>query len=119
MLENPTDDSVELAIGFLKECGHKLSQVNPQGLDSIFSSLKNLLDESSLNKNTQGMIAALLTIGKDQFEAHPVIESGLDLVNANDEYKHILQLDDSCDPETMIGKINIQFNQIFDFFVFI
>ena len=35
LLENPSDDSVELAIGFLKECGQKLSQVSPRGLDSV------------------------------------------------------------------------------------
>jgi len=32
LLENPTDDSVEVAIGFLKECGLKLSEVAPKGM---------------------------------------------------------------------------------------
>ncbi|CAF4510266.1 unnamed protein product, partial [Rotaria sp. Silwood2] len=30
LLKNPSDDDVELAIEFVKECGQKLSQVNPQ-----------------------------------------------------------------------------------------
>jgi len=50
-----------LIIEFLNECGQKLLQVNPQGLDSIFSILKNLLDESSLNKTSQDMIEILFT----------------------------------------------------------
>ena len=33
LLETPTDDSVEVAIGFLKECGHKLTEVSPRGIN--------------------------------------------------------------------------------------
>ena len=31
LLENPTDDSAEVAITFLKEVGQKLSEVSPRG----------------------------------------------------------------------------------------
>lgn len=33
MLENPTDDSVEVTVAFLKECGAKLSEISPRGLN--------------------------------------------------------------------------------------
>lgn len=33
LLGNPTDDSVEVAIAFLKECGAKLTEVSPRGVD--------------------------------------------------------------------------------------
>ena len=33
LLERPTDDSVEVAIGFLKECGLKLTEVSPRGIN--------------------------------------------------------------------------------------
>ena len=33
LLENPTNDSVELAIGFLKECGQLLTKVSPKGVN--------------------------------------------------------------------------------------
>lgn len=36
LLENPTDDSVEIAVGFLKECGQKLSEVTPRGVHGKF-----------------------------------------------------------------------------------
>lgn len=32
LLENPTDDSVEVAVGFVKEIGSKLQDVSPQVL---------------------------------------------------------------------------------------
>jgi len=102
LLENPSDDSVELAIGFIKECGKKLSEVSPRGLDSVFSTLRNLLHESSLDKRTQYMIEVLFAVRKDQFKAHPSIQSGLDLINENDQYTHMLTLDDPCEPEPML-----------------
>jgi hypothetical protein len=33
LLERPTNDSVELAIGFLKECGQLLTKVSPKGVN--------------------------------------------------------------------------------------
>jgi len=35
LLDKPTDDSVEVAIGFLKECGQKLTEVSPRGINGI------------------------------------------------------------------------------------
>jgi len=37
LLETPTDDSVEVAIGFLKECGQKLTDVTPRGITGTSS----------------------------------------------------------------------------------
>ncbi|XP_011706955.1 PREDICTED: pre-mRNA-splicing factor CWC22 homolog, partial [Wasmannia auropunctata] len=36
LLETSTDDSVEVAIGFLKECGMKLTEVSRRGIEAIF-----------------------------------------------------------------------------------
>ena len=36
LLENPTEDSVEVAIGFLKEAGLKLTEVSPTGTRGQF-----------------------------------------------------------------------------------
>lgn len=33
LLERPTDDSVEVSIQFLKECGLKLTEVSPRGIN--------------------------------------------------------------------------------------
>ena len=97
-------DSVELAIGFIKECGQKLSQVSPRGLDQVFSTLRDLLHESALDKRTQYMIEVLFAVRKDQFKANPAIPADLDLVDENDQYTHMFGLDDPCEPEPMLGK---------------
>jgi pre-mRNA-splicing factor CWC22 len=36
LLERPTDDSVEIAVGFLKECGATLSELSPKGIEAVF-----------------------------------------------------------------------------------
>ncbi len=119
VLGNYTDNSVKLAVIFLRYSGQKLLKVSPQELDSVFSRLENLRYESSLNKHTQDMIEELFDVRRDEFKAYPAIESGLDFVHENDQYTHMFQLFDSCDLETIIGKIKIQFNQIFHFFFFL
>ncbi|CAF4670562.1 unnamed protein product, partial [Rotaria sp. Silwood2] len=102
LLEKPSNDSIELAIVFLKECGQKLIEVSPRGLDSIFSTLRNLPNESRLNKHTQYMIEVLFDVRKDKFKGHPSIPSGLDLVNKNDQYTHNIELKDLCESEAIL-----------------
>ena len=36
LLEDPTDDSVEIAVAFTKEVGALLEQLSPRGLHAIF-----------------------------------------------------------------------------------
>ncbi|CAF4793772.1 unnamed protein product, partial [Rotaria sp. Silwood1] len=93
LLENSTNNTVELASEFLKHCGHKLSQVNPQGLYMIFSKLTNLLDKSSLDQRSQNMIKVLFALEKDQFKTNPPIKFALDFVDKNKPYTHLFTLD--------------------------
>lgn len=37
LLENPTDDSVEVAVGFVKECGSILQDLSPKGLHGSYA----------------------------------------------------------------------------------
>lgn len=43
LLERPTDDSVEVAISFLKECGLKLTEVSPRGINGTLPHLEESL----------------------------------------------------------------------------
>lgn len=53
LVESPTDDSVEVAIAFLKECGQKLTEVSSKGINAIFEMLRNILHEGQLEKRIQ------------------------------------------------------------------
>ena len=76
LLENPTDDSVEVAVGFIKEIGLKLSEVAPRALNAIFERMRNILHEASIDKRTQYMIEVLFAIRKDNFAVRNIFISG-------------------------------------------
>ncbi|XP_075687269.1 pre-mRNA-splicing factor CWC22 homolog isoform X2 [Rhinoderma darwinii] len=103
LLERPTDDSVEVAIGFLKESGLKLTQVTPRGINAIFERLRNILHESEIDKRVQYMIEVMFAVRKDGFKDHPVIPEGLDLVEEEDQFTHMLPLEDDYNPEDVLN----------------
>ncbi|XP_047227264.1 pre-mRNA-splicing factor CWC22 homolog [Girardinichthys multiradiatus] len=103
LLERPTDDSVEVAISFLKECGLKLTEVSPRGINAIFERLRNILHESSIDKRVQYMIEVMFAIRKDGFKDHPVIPDGLDLVDEDDQFTHMLPLEDEYNTEDVLN----------------
>ncbi|XP_056670785.1 pre-mRNA-splicing factor CWC22 homolog [Monodelphis domestica] len=99
LLERPTDDSVEIAIGLLKECGLKLTEVSPRGIHAVFERLRNILHSSEIDKRVQYMIEVMFAVRKDGFKNHPVIVEGLDLVEEEDQFTHMLPLEDDYDTE--------------------
>ncbi|XP_037345107.2 pre-mRNA-splicing factor CWC22 homolog [Pungitius pungitius] len=103
LLERPTDDSVEVSIAFLKECGLKLTEVSPRGINAIFERLRNVLHESAIDKRVQYMIEVMFAIRKDGFKDHPVIPEGLDLVDEGDQFTHMLPLDDEYNTEDILN----------------
>ncbi|XP_054643951.1 pre-mRNA-splicing factor CWC22 homolog [Dunckerocampus dactyliophorus] len=110
LLERPTDDSVEVVIAFLKECGLKLTEVSPRGINAIFERLRNVLHESAIDKRVQYMIEVMFAIRKDGFKDHPVIPEGLDLVDEDDQFTHMLPLDDDYNTEDILNVFKLDPN---------
>ncbi|CAG5122552.1 unnamed protein product [Candidula unifasciata] len=103
LLENPTDDSVEVAIGFLKECGQKLTEVSPRGINSIFERLRNILHEGQLDVRVQYMVEVMFAIRKDGFKDHPAVPTDLDLVEEEEQFTHLLQLEDAVAADELLN----------------
>lgn len=104
LVESPTDDSVEVAIAFLKECGQKLSEVSPKGINAIFEMLRNILHEGQLDKRIQYMIEVIFQVRKDGFKDHAAIIEELDLVEEEDQFTHLITLDDVKNGEEILSK---------------
>lgn len=69
LMEKPTDDSIEVAIALLKECGDMLSKISPGGTHAVFESLRTILtDCDNLDVRTQYMIEVMMTIRKEKFK---------------------------------------------------
>jgi len=101
LLENPTDDGVELVTGFIKECGAKLQDVSQSGVNFVFDRLRTILhDGRAIHKRTQYLIEGLYAIRKSGFEesGYPSIPENLDLVEESDQITHEVTLDDDLHP---------------------
>lgn len=71
---------------------------------AIFERLRNVLHESAIDKRVQYMIEVMFAIRKDGFKDHPVIQDGLDLVDEEDQFTHMLPLDDEYNTEDILSK---------------
>ena len=110
LLENVSDDSVEVAVALLKECGLYLSEVSPKGLNSVFDRLRDILHQGQIEKRTQYMIEVIFAVRKDGFKDFPTVPEGLDLVDEADQTTHLLSLDDTIDPETKLDVFKLDPN---------
>ncbi|CAN8240485.1 unnamed protein product [Cochlearia groenlandica] len=97
LLEDPTDDSVEVAVGFVTECGAMLQDVTPRGLHVIFERFLGILHEGEIDKRVQYLIEGLYSIRKAKFQGHPAVRPELDLVE--EKYSHDVSLDQEINPE--------------------
>eukprot|EP01134_Creolimax_fragrantissima_P004431 CFRG4431T1 len=96
LLEKPTSDSVEVAIGFIKEVGKFLQEVSPQAkaLNAIFERLRGILHDGQIDVRVQYMIEVVMEVRKGKFKDNPMIPEGLDLVEEDDQIIHFLSLDE-------------------------
>jgi pre-mRNA-splicing factor CWC22 len=104
LVETPTDDSVEVAIAFLKECGQKLTEVTGKGVIAIFEMLKNILHEGKLEKRVQYMIEVIFQVRKDGYKDHVPVLDQLNLVEEDDQFTHLIMLEDAKETQDILSK---------------
>ncbi|XP_047267195.1 pre-mRNA-splicing factor CWC22 homolog isoform X2 [Capsicum annuum] len=99
LLEKPTDDSVEVAVGFVTECGSMLQDLCPRGLHGIFERFRGILHEGEIDKRVQFLIESLFALRKAKFQGYQAVRPELDLVEQEDQLTHEVSLSDTIDPE--------------------
>ncbi|GJS54278.1 pre-mRNA-splicing factor CWC22 [Tanacetum coccineum] len=111
LLENPTDDNVEVAVSSVTECGSMLQDVCSRGLDGIFDRFRDILYKGETDKRVEFMIESLFALRKANFKGHPAVRAELDLVEPEDQTTHEISLCDPIDPEfdKDIFKVNPKF----------
>ncbi|KAM3353951.1 hypothetical protein ACQJBY_024882 [Aegilops geniculata] len=110
LLDNPSDDSVEVAVGFVKECGAILQDLTPQGLHAMFERFRGILHEGEIDKRVQFLIEGLFAIRKAKFQGFPAIRPELDLVEQEDQFTHDMSLETELDPETNLNVFRVNPN---------
>lgn len=107
LLESPTEDSVEIGVGFVRECGAFLTEFSPKPTNAIFERFRTILHEGSIDKRVQYMIEVLFQVRKDKFKDHLAIPVDLDLVEEEDQITHYLSLDDDLDPQDILNVFQV------------
>ena len=82
-------------------------QVSPRGIHAIFERLRHVLHESTLDKRTQYMIEVMFQVRKDGFKDNPSVAEELDLVEEDDQFTHMITLDDATGGEEVRYDKNI------------
>lgn len=104
LLERPTDDSVEIAVGFMREVGALLANVCPKANNAIYERFRAVLHEGEIDKRIQYMIEVLFQVRKDKYKDNQPIVQELDLVEEDDQITHNISLDDDdLDSEDMLN----------------
>jgi len=103
LLSQPTEDSVEIAADFMKECGQVLSEICPQGVQGIFERFRGILQEGKCSRRVQYTIENLMAIRKTKFKDHPGVIQELDLVEDADKITHEVSLDHPGDPQDLLN----------------
>lgn len=99
LLNKPSDDSVEIAVGIMKEVGAFLEEMNQAIANAIFDQLRNILHEADIDKRTQYMIEVLFEVRRTKYKEHPAIKEDLDLVEEEDQITHRHTLEDDVKVE--------------------
>jgi pre-mRNA-splicing factor CWC22 len=103
-LERPTDASVEIAVGFMKEVGAYLAEASPKANVQVFDRFRAVLHEGTIDKRVQYMIEVLFQVRKDQYKDNPIIPEGLDLVEAEDQITHDMDLGGKLEVQESLSK---------------
>ncbi|KAL7424964.1 pre-mRNA-splicing factor cwc22 [Cryptotrichosporon argae] len=93
-LERPTDDSIEVAVGFMREVGLFLNENSPKANNTVYERFRAVLHEGAISKRCQYMIEVLFQVRKDKYKDNPSIPEGLDLVEEEEQITHTVSLDD-------------------------
>ncbi|KEG03899.1 hypothetical protein YYE_00801 [Plasmodium vinckei vinckei] len=92
LLQNITNDSVQVCTYFLAEVGQLYMNICRSGLDIIFDRLKDIIQEGNINVKTQYDIEKLWNYRKTYFKDFPTVVEDLDIIGEDDKIVHEIDL---------------------------
>ena len=99
LLNKPTEASVEIAVGLMREVGAHLEDTNKAIATAVYDQFRNLLHEADLDKRQQYSIEVLFQIRKDKYKDNPAVPEALDILPEEDLIEHRVGLDDDLDTQ--------------------
>jgi len=109
LLERVTDDSIEVCVSFIQECGLAMQALSPSGTLAIFERFRSILHEGEIDRRVQYVIEGLFEVRRKKYEDFPDIVEGLDLVDEEDQVTHEVDLlDESIKGEETLNIFKAQ-----------
>jgi pre-mRNA-splicing factor CWC22 len=112
LLERPTDDSIEIAVGFTREVGAYLAENSPKANATVFERFRAVLNEGSISHRVQYMIEVLMQVRKDKYKDNPILAEGLDLVDEDDQITHQIQLEEDLQVQEGLSEFVLSFVKV-------
>jgi pre-mRNA-splicing factor CWC22 len=103
LLNKPTDDSVEIAVGLTREVGQYLEEMNMAIALAVFDRFREILHEADIDKRVQYMIEVLFQVRKDKYKDNLAIKEELDLVEEEDQITHQASLEDQIEVQDSLN----------------
>ena len=110
-IDRPTDDSIEVSVGFMREVGFFLSENSPKANNTVFERFRAVLHEGAIGKRCQYMIEVLFQVRKDKYKDNPAVQEGLDLVEEEEQITHRVTLDDELQVQESLSESDCVSNQ--------
>ena len=107
LLQKPTDDSVEIAVGLTREVGQHLEEMSQPIALAVFDQFRSILHEADIDKRVQYMIEVLFQVRKDRYKDNAAVKDELDLVEEEDQITHQIDLDDEINVQDTLNIFKI------------
>ena len=105
LLNRPTDDSVEIAVGLTRALGQHLEEMNQQIATAIFDQFRSILQNNDISTRVQYSVEVLMQVRKDKYKDDKAVPEELDLVPEEDMITHRIGLDE--DPMETMDSLNV------------
>ncbi|SOV79458.1 cell cycle control protein, putative, partial [Plasmodium sp. gorilla clade G3] len=92
LLQNITNDSIQVCTYFLAEVGELYTNICRKGLDIIFDRLKDIIQEGQINIKTQYDIEKLWNYRKTNFKDFPSVHDDLNLIDEEEKIVHEIDI---------------------------
>lgn len=112
LLERPTDDSIEIAVGFTREVGAFLAENSPKANATVFERFRAVLNEGKISQRVQYMIEVLMQVRKDRYKDNPILPEGLDLVEEDEQITHQIQLEEELQVQEGLSASFVSFDTL-------
>ncbi|QPG75980.1 hypothetical protein FOA43_003366 [Brettanomyces nanus] len=102
LLEKPINDSVELAVELMMQCGHHLHMHSKVACNAIFERLRAIRTESLMSSRVQYILDKLFELRRKGLEDEGQVDDDLDITEEEDKITHSIGLSDELNGEWML-----------------